>query len=230
MPTPALDPFTCSFPAGPRKRTSSFSVPAPHKAPRTGMSLRRTVSYIYLPEIRLEGEEDIPASSSFLSGFSPRVPYQRTLRHYKDQRDRRKHSLNSNSAEFTVSPQFPVTPKSFLPSRRKMSPSTSGPRASSPLSPSRKSLPPRASFPRSKAEPDLYRCALITRMRCSPEGQKILSMGPRLATSILTATRELEKIVAARMECDCDTPTSDGALGQSWVVVPPDDWEMVDVC
>jgi hypothetical protein len=82
-------------------------------------------------------------------------------------------------------------------------------------------------------------------MRCSPEGQKILSMGPRLAVSILTATRELERIVAAQMinglgtmygEGDGDVAMVDGTgamgvgpLSKSWIVVPGgEDWEMVD--
>jgi len=70
-------------------------------------------------------------------------------------------------------------------------------------------------------------------MRCSPEGQKILLMGPRLALSILTATRELEKIVAQQtLDADReDVAMSDvggGPLANSWVFVPGEDWEMVD--
>ncbi|PPQ68687.1 hypothetical protein CVT26_002969 [Gymnopilus dilepis] len=38
------------------------------------------------------------------------------------------------------------------------------------------------------------------RMRHSPEGAKILHMGPRLAMSIMNATRELEKIVMDQQE------------------------------
>ena len=75
-------------------------------------------------------------------------------------------------------------------------------------------------------------------MRCSPEGQKILVMGARLAVSILTATRELERIVS-QQALDCEiredvimdgpapiSPT--GPLTNSWVLVPGEDWEMVD--
>jgi hypothetical protein len=76
-------------------------------------------------------------------------------------------------------------------------------------------------------------------MRCSPEGQKILLMGPRLALSILTATRELERIVAQQAEredvvmADAGGPPSCaeavvGPLTNSWVFVPGEDWEMVD--
>jgi hypothetical protein len=77
-------------------------------------------------------------------------------------------------------------------------------------------------------------------MRGTPEGQKILVMGPRLAISILTATRELERIVARNnLDTDredvvmdspsigsgsCPTPT----LTNSWVIIPGEDWEMVD--
>lgn len=65
-------------------------------------------------------------------------------------------------------------------------------------------------------------------MRCSPEGQKILTMGPRLAVSMLTATRELERIIAAQIDRDNDVQMMDGTLGKSWVVV--EDWDMVDCC
>ncbi len=67
-------------------------------------------------------------------------------------------------------------------------------------------------------------------MRMSPEGQKILHMGPRLAFSIHTATQELERIVASQPDLDFDiNMTSGDSLSSStWVVVPQDDWEMVD--
>ena len=75
-------------------------------------------------------------------------------------------------------------------------------------------------------------------MQASPEGQKILRMGPRLALSIMTATKDLERIVAAQNEADdlqdvvmLDTtvvsPVGSG-LTKSWVIVPGEDWEMVD--
>ena len=67
-------------------------------------------------------------------------------------------------------------------------------------------------------------------MRLSPEGQKILHMGPRLALSIHAATKELERIVAAQRDRDGDVTmvNEDGSMSASWVVVPPEDWEMVD--
>jgi len=75
-------------------------------------------------------------------------------------------------------------------------------------------------------------------MQASPEGQKILRMGPRLALSIMTATKDLERIVAAQNEADdlqdvvmfdtnATSPVSPG-LTKSWVFVPGEDWEMVD--
>ncbi|KAF9066513.1 hypothetical protein BDP27DRAFT_1330400, partial [Rhodocollybia butyracea] len=120
-------------------------------------------------------------------------------------------------------------------------------RSSSPLSPKRITLPGRPVFPRSKQEPDLYKMAIIARMRCTPEGQRILHMGPKLAFSIMSATKELERLVAAQPE-ENDVVMSDSAaaaaLSASWVVVPQDrerhaapqgfagmptqDWEMVD--
>ena len=80
--------------------------------------------------------------------------------------------------------------------------------------------------------------AITTRMRMSPEGRKILYMGPRLALSMYTANRELERslqmatnelerIVASQREADGDIIMAED-VGQPWVVVPPEDWEMVD--
>lgn len=98
--------------------------------------------------------------------------------------------------------------------------------------PMRPSVHTRTHFPRSKPEPDLYRIAITTRMRNSPEGQKILHMGPRLAFSIYNATRELEQIVASRHDAegdiDIDMGDGEGLLTASWVAIPREDWEMVD--
>lgn len=118
-------------------------------------------------------------------------------------------------------------------------------RTSSPLSPSRTVLPGRPVFPRSKQEPDLYRVAIKTHMRSSPEGQKILHMGPRLALSIITATKDLERIVADQereKDRDNDIVMSDSTfnlstsnlaspvLTKSWVFVKNEahDWEVLD--
>jgi len=118
-------------------------------------------------------------------------------------------------------------------------------RTSSPLSPLRTVLPGRPVFPRSKQEPDLYRVAIKSHMRSSPEGQKILHMGPRLALSIITATKDLERIVADQereRDKDNDIIMSDSTfnlststlaspvLTKSWVFVKNEahDWEMLD--
>ena len=212
-----ITPMSCtptSSPTGPRKRTSSFSTPNPHKIQKMG-SLRRTASYITLPDLQAPP----PQSESQPTASSPSIECSATVsRHCKDQRSRR-HKAPS-TAQFTIGPPPTALPNSVA---------FHCPRASSPLAPSQKSLPPRASFPRSKhTEPDLYRVAITTRMRCSPEGQKILTMGPRLAVSILTATRELEHLIAAQIDRDNDVQMMDGMLNKSWVVV--EDWDMVDCC
>jgi hypothetical protein len=89
-------------------------------------------------------------------------------------------------------------------------------------------------------------------MRGSPEGLRILHMGPRLALSIMDATKQLEQIVADQLDRDKEgdvvmgdststttTATMVGGfvsgtslampvLTASWVVVKGEDWEMVD--
>ena len=82
-------------------------------------------------------------------------------------------------------------------------------------------------------------------MRSTPEGQKILNMGPRLALSIITATKDLERMVADQepeREKDNDIVMSDSTfslststlaspvLTKSWVFVKNEahDWEMLD--
>jgi hypothetical protein len=212
-PTPAQ-----LLPSGPRKRTSSFSTPGPYKAARMS-SLRRTASYLVLPDLEAPPQFDtqLTPSSSDCTAL--------VLRHYKEQRRRRRKT--HATPQFTIGPA-PSSPLQPIPTFTPLP--MHFPRASSPLAPNPKVMPARASFPRSKHEPDLYKIAITTRMKCSPEGQKILTMGPRLAVSILTATRELEKIVASQMEVDRDISMMDGTLGKSWVVIPGDDkdWEMVD--
>ncbi|KIM84189.1 hypothetical protein PILCRDRAFT_6470 [Piloderma croceum F 1598] len=208
-----------SLPSGPRKRTSSFSTPKPYKAARMG-SLRRTASYIVFPDFEGPPQFDTQPSSSSADCTAL------VLRHYKEQRQRR-GKVRQAPPQFTIGP-VPSFPPPPVPTPSPMP--MHFPRASSPLAPKQKLLPPRASFPRSKQEPNLYKIAITTRMRCSPEGQKILSMGPRLAVSILTATRDLERIVASHVDVDKDISMMDGTLSKSWVVIPGDDrdWEMID--
>lgn len=152
-------------------------------------------------------------------------PYSRSLQFCKDQRDHRRRALPRPLLR---------QPTQHLPKSlpRLPTPLPTKPRLTSPLSPSRSPRPSRPSFPRSKPEPDLYRKALTTSMKGSPEGQKILRMGPRLAVSMMSATMDLERLVASAAGDDADAEgdaegdvtmhdatTSCGAL---------DDWEMVD--
>jgi hypothetical protein len=217
----------------PRKRTSSsFCTPSsscaparPSKAPRLGMStLTRTES---------------------CASIDPSAPYTSYMRTGSSKVE---HRLGTSSKSISRgAPAFPAarddtpivapTPRhstTSTPSYQQHSPRSSTPiiscRTSSPLSPSRKFLPARPSFPRSKAEPDLYRLAIKTRMQHSPQGNKILHMGPRLAVSIMTATLELERIIAAQPQ-DVDMMDDDEphlSMNGPWVVVPGEDWEMVD--
>ncbi|KZT07683.1 uncharacterized protein LAESUDRAFT_724669 [Laetiporus sulphureus 93-53] len=223
---------------GRRKRTMSFSAPPPHKSPRTN-TLRRTGSYLSLEDMQaavettLYGRAGAPSTSPAERTTS--LPRTRSMRHLKEERDRRKAASRSSPAVIqtpVVLSPAPIATCAAMPSFR----------TSSPLSPRQSVLPARASFPRSKQEPDLYRAAIAARMRMSPEGRRILYMGPRLALSMYTANRELEKsiysatseleriVAASQGDADSDVvmADSDPALSKSWVVVPPEDWEMVD--
>ncbi|OCH95435.1 hypothetical protein OBBRIDRAFT_720600 [Obba rivulosa] len=199
--------FVCSG-TRTRKRTMSFSSPSQD---RQGRKLQRTGSYLSLSDMHaapvtpLYGRKGAPAA-------------QRTSR----SRDQRRRAASPQSPVAFSSSASPPPITTALPL------TTSPPRASSPLAPQRCTRPARASFPRSKPEPDLYRVAITTRMRMSPEGQKILHMGPRLALSILTATKDLERLVAAQREREKDVAMTSAELSNSWVVVPGEDWEMVD--
>lgn len=209
-----LKVITPSSTANTRTRTLSFSQPYPSQSSR--MSLRRTASFLSLSDY--DGDEDassqsVPFSYSIYAKTQPPVvPYNRTLYHYKEQRERRKAALSRSRPEFTIAPSTkqPAKQTLQLPKPRPPHKQTAGLRTSSPLSPTQKLLPPRASFPRSKPEPDLYRIAIRARMQCSPEGAKILRMGPRMAVSILAATRDLEMLVSTQ------------EMNFS------DDWEMLD--
>lgn len=228
----AVDRQHISYPPTPavtsRKRTMSFSSPQPLKSART--PLRRTGSFLSLADMQSPQDLHIKRAGSptlHLGSSDASVPYNRSLRHYKEQRDRRKSVVRTSGEAppvFTVTPIHTPTPvQAPLPRQR----------ATSPLSPQPDALPPRTHFPRSKPEPDLYRVAITARMRLSPQGQKILHMGPRLALSIHTATLELERIVASHRDSDGDISMSNNGGGEtllstSWVVVPPEDWEMID--
>ncbi|CCM04987.1 uncharacterized protein FIBRA_07185 [Fibroporia radiculosa] len=220
-----------------RKRSMSFSAPLPPQ--KSARTLRRTGSYLSLEDMQTAVETTLygrnGAPSSLYANPSAGAPHTRSLRHYKDERDRRKATLRSSNTVVQM-PSITVT-TSHIPSRIPI-PRL---RTSSPLAPAPSVLPARTAFPRSKPEPDLYRVAITTRMRMSPEGRKILYMGPRLALSMLTATQELERslfsatteleqIVAAQRDADNDIVMADCdvSLGKSWVVVSSEDWEMID--
>ena len=144
----------------------------------------------------------------------------------------RRHTVDQSS-QITIRIPSPVPVRTPIPTPHQP---FQCPRASSPLVPKqRRTLhPPRACFPRSKPEPNLYKMAITTNMRRSPNGQKILLLGPRLAVNLLTATMELERFVAQQKEHaaeeDRDISMEDGTsvLTKSWVIVPQEDWEMLD--
>ncbi|KDQ59081.1 hypothetical protein JAAARDRAFT_57054 [Jaapia argillacea MUCL 33604] len=258
----ATHPSSPSFSnGGVRKRTSSFSAPKPLKAAKTlsGRPLKRTASYAVVPEYCGDdslNQDDMSTSLASSSSSPPRhasdssslVPYTQTLRYYKEQQKRRKSFYLHHEPTIILnvcsnSPPPPSAPSS-PPSKTTSFISACRLRTTSPLAPHPPTiLPPSNMSSRSrsrcKREPDLFRAAITARMRCSPEGQKILTMGAHLAVSMLTATRELERIVAAQerrerereMENDGDSRmsgTGEVVLSSSWVVVPEGDWEMVD--
>ncbi|KAG7451083.1 uncharacterized protein BT62DRAFT_926732 [Guyanagaster necrorhizus] len=116
---------------------------------------------------------------------------------------------------------------------------TSAPRVSSPLRPSRppsfiftsSTTPPR----KGKCEPDLHRIAIQACMRSTSDGLKVLTMGPRLAMSIVHATRELERMVTERgLEIFDNRQEEDiimtDSTAEPWINMErtSDDWEMVN--
>ena len=58
--------------------------------------------------------------------------------------------------------------------------------------------------------------AIATHMWCSPEGQNILTMGPHLAVSTLTAMRELEHKIVAQINRDNDVQITACHLHPNW--------------
>lgn len=199
----------------------SFSSPPPKSA----RSLTRSGSYLSLVDMQTGHSSSLKATSLSMARHDT-APYPRVPRQPKEARERRKSLSRSASSErLTISSKPRPSPSSKSPASMPMA----ALRTTSPLAPSRAcSPPPRTSFPRSKQEPDLYRLAIQTRMRMSPEGRKILVMGPRLAFSIYSATRDLEQIVASQRDSDGDIDMRDGD-SIPWVVLAQDDWEMLDL-
>lgn len=246
--------------------------PRPAKAPRTSQmgSLRRTETLAHVPETTntTTNNDPLPYYRTLQYYKDQRLrrkvvnrataepltirtrPIDDSSRQSPQQQPPTQSSLNSKPHKITFNTKRVSTPKA--PPSQVILPSVASPitvtrthRTSSPLSPLRTVLPGRPVFPRSKQEPDLYRVAIKTHMRSSPEGQKILHMGPRLALSIITATKDLERIVADQerdRDRDNDIIMSDSTfnlststlaspvLTKSWVFVKNEvhDWEMLD--
>jgi len=230
------------------------------------MSLRRTESFICLPDTTSTSTSTMTMTpthtkkaSSSARDQSRTVPYNRSLQYYKDQRQKQKAQLNRSVEPITI--RIVPEPRSRLPTVRHTTPQPSKPataspptvgkpivklpvsvpsffpRQSSPLAPTQSPLPGRPVFPRSKPEPDLYRKALISCLKRTPEGQQFLRMTKKLAASVMSATMDLERIVTAhtQKEKDPEKQSQDVVmkdaplvLSKSWVVVSGDDWEMVD--
>ena len=214
--------FFCPFYAAPPSLTTyaetlkdalprSLIPPLRHKSSR--MALRRTQSFLSL--------SDYSECGSFLH-LSPSDPPSapsntRSVAYCREHRERFKPGGKS-TPEFIIGslPSPPKQPKKQCTQTSILSaPSASATRErkTSPLAPTRKVLPPRASFPRSKPKPDLYRTAIKKRMANSPDGEKILCMGPRPTVAILTTIRELEHIVSAARYDDDDIVMADDIPG-----------------
>ena len=199
--------------------------------------LRRTESFLslsdYNDESQFEGGSFLHMTSTPPPPLpplpSPRIALPSRARlPYREQRETTK--LGRKRAEFTIAPTSSPSGTSIPKRGSRVAPKPQSQsaahhiRTTSPLAPTRKLLPPRAAFPRSKPEPDLYRVALKGRMRSSPEGEQILRMGPRLAIAILSATRELERIVSSHEDDDVmmgdETEPTRWGLGRDMLAVP----------
>lgn len=250
--TPRKRTTSFSYP----NQSSPFSPnPRPSKVPRITKqmgSLRRTETYICLST---NSDSTTTKATQPKKSFTPKgIPHNRTLQYYKDQRQRQKAQLNRSVEPITIRiiteprsqpPTVRHTPSQPPKPSRGSQPTvgkpiiklpllstTPFPRQSSPLAPKRSSLPDRPVFPRSKPEPDLYRKALTSCLKRSPEGQQFLRMSKKLTSSVMNATMELERIVAAQTQREetQDVVMADAPPGPTkpWVVLPAEDWEMVD--
>ncbi|KAK7032771.1 hypothetical protein R3P38DRAFT_770634 [Favolaschia claudopus] len=207
MAVSVLQPFH-SFPESSRKRTTSFSSPPNPKR------LHRTESFL---DLSFAVATPQPPTTN-------QVPYHRTLRFYKESREKRKALLRREPPRLDAPLPTPPTPHTttFRVTRKKAVPAPPPPPptptrtlAPSPLvcRTARTALTPtppmRAPFPsRSRAptlaptkprpkQADLHRRAVTACMRASPSGAKILGMGARLAVSMMSAmsaTLELEQL------------------------------------
>lgn len=197
----------------PRKRTMSFSAPQPPPGsckPSRAAALARSAAYVSLVDMQPKHHAKPGPYSAHRHDTAPLAAYAHIPR---QPRERRKSLPRGPASERVLT----ITPK---PRPARAVPAPTPPPPPQPVA-------ARTHFPRAKPEPDLLRIAITTRMRMSPEGQKILHMGPRLAFSIYCATKELEQIVAAQRERERDVDM-DVACEQPWACA--EDWEMVDCC
>ncbi|KAI0749523.1 hypothetical protein C8Q80DRAFT_1101947 [Daedaleopsis nitida] len=195
----------------------SFSTPTPNKTART--PLRRTGSYLSLADMQAAEYTPLYGSSGSMKTYTSMDSL--VIGQY-DSRMRRRRAPSPRTPTAHATPSCKSSSQLLIFTSRRTTPR---PRSSSPLAPEQKQLSERPSLPcTKKREPDLYRTAIETRMRMSPQGRNILTMGPRIAMSIISATVALESLVAAQGELDrLDLP-----LSASWVDCSQEDWEMVE--
>ncbi|RDB25557.1 hypothetical protein Hypma_006385 [Hypsizygus marmoreus] len=243
---------------------SEYARPTKAQRTNMGSSLRRTESYITFADIKTSSQSQSQRKAPIPAPVVPYKQSLQYQKDQRDARRRGLHSQTQTnrsvepttirirtdahpvtrppfqqilpSANSKPTPHRPTTPTLRKPKPLHALPSVfTPPRQSSPLAPTRAFRPSRPVFPRSKPEPDLYRKALRACMKGTPEGRKMLKMGPRLAMQIEKATQDLEMIIAQQVERekerereeDLDVVMADAQ--PVWVVVGAgEDWETVD--
>ncbi|KAF9031400.1 hypothetical protein BDZ89DRAFT_1064020 [Hymenopellis radicata] len=169
------------------------------------MSLRRTHSFLSL--------SDLPNQQQSGTGGSIYITASKDLR--------------SNIEKSIAASLAPITNPAPIRKSRSQSPSSSysPPRTTYTATQSPTPTPsPSCSHIRARPrrfprEPDLHRLAIQRCMRATSEGQKILNMGPRLAVGILTATRELERMLQEGEMRDSSPSTDDIVMDNDWQVI-----------
>lgn len=178
--------------------------PSPSEPPakRAKMSLRRTHSFLSL--------SDLPNQQRSGTSGSIYITASKELR---------------NSVEKSIAASFaPITHPAPIRKSRSQSQAPSHPPPRTTYAPPQSTAPsystqqPRSRPRRFPREPDLHRMAIQRCMRATSEGQKILTMGPRLAVSLTSATRELERMLQEGEMHDCSNSSEDIVM---------DDWEVI---
>lgn len=244
--------------------SSIISSPRPSKAPRTAppmRSLRRTETLLSFPTLQSSAavstttHSDNPASQSIQRTLlyykeqrqrrkglkSPSEPL--NIRTRFDVGHAQPVVCVTGQPQVNVPQQIQPSPRGRKPAARPSPPPNNSfytppvpIRHSSPLAPTRNVFPgwPAPPRPKKRVEPNLLRKAITTCMRSSPEGIKILHMGPRLAVSIMTATKDLELLVGENQE-DSEKDGADVVMAddpksgtRSWIMLHQNDWEMSD--